>query len=308
MIEKSSVPSTQSSTFKNIVNALDLYRGSDEKRHFLLDGLIPSGSLSMLYGTSDVGKSLLARDLALHIVLGRNDYIGRKLKSDHNRVLYVSTEDDQNDIMSRIKRSICTYEHSSKLTGLDFMFPDGRDIIPEIDRYLTVNKTDLLVLDVVTDFNIGNINDATDVRRFLNKFKIMAKKTGTTVLVLHHIGKGKEGINKDLAIGSQAWTAAPRSAMMLSKSAPCGEETRLLTLTKGNFASDGEKKRSIPLQLNNETLSFNPIVSTSALEIFFHTTTKQKLSDNTEIVNMVLELHGQTSHLRRLQKDWKKHP
>jgi len=62
---------------------------------YLVDKLIPRGTLCALVGESDTGKSSLLRQLAVSMVYGDEDFLGFKMKSSCNNVLYVSTEDGE---------------------------------------------------------------------------------------------------------------------------------------------------------------------------------------------------------------------
>ena len=64
-----------------------LFIGADEIKNknydsieFLVDKLIPMGTLCALVGESDTGKSSLLRQLALSLVYGDSDFLGFKLK------------------------------------------------------------------------------------------------------------------------------------------------------------------------------------------------------------------------------------
>jgi archaellum biogenesis ATPase FlaH len=277
-----------------LVNGKQLFLSPNEKRQYLLDGWLPRGILAALVGTSDVGKSMFARDLVLHIVLGRKKFIGKLLQPKHNRVLYVSTEDDTNEWVLRLKASICEPQESGKLDGLDILFSQGKKTFEKIHLYLKQHDTDLVVVDVATDLGIGNINDTDVVRNFLNPLKEMARVYNTTILILHHTGKRTQGIDKDNTIGSQAWTSAPRAVLMITKESSGYGRTplRALTLVKGNFAREEEKNRPIPLVINDR-LSFEPAPLTTAFELYTSTGKKQKKTEDPEIIGKVMELHNQ---------------
>ncbi|MCK4818852.1 PriCT-2 domain-containing protein, partial [bacterium] len=60
----------------------------------LLDPILPQVGLVALGGSSDVGKSTFLRHLAINISSGEEKFIGFPINAKHNRVIYVSTEDD----------------------------------------------------------------------------------------------------------------------------------------------------------------------------------------------------------------------
>ena len=74
----------------------DVIKNRDFKEiEYVVDKLIPRGSLCALAGESDTGKSSLLRQLAVSLAYGDEDFIGFKLNGTCRNVLYVSTEDGE---------------------------------------------------------------------------------------------------------------------------------------------------------------------------------------------------------------------
>lgn len=285
----------KASTIPDLVSGKMLFLSPNEKRHYLLDGLLPRGILAALVGTSDVGKSMFARDFALHLVLNRKSYIGKQINAKYYKVLYVSTEDDAQEWRLRLKNSICEPHEAARLDGLDIMFSQGKSTQGKILSYLQQNKADLVIIDVACDLGIGDINNTDVVRNFLNPYKEMARQFNTTVLFLHHTGKRTQGIYRDNTIGSQAWVSTPRAVWMLNKESSSFGRTpvRMLTLVKGNFAKEEDKNQPIPLLLKEDLLTFEPAPLSTALCSYFETGKKQKKTEDPDVISRVMELHGE---------------
>jgi RecA-family ATPase len=74
----------------------DVIKNRDFKEiEYVVDKLIPRGSLCALAGESDTGKSSLLRQLAFSLAYGDEDFIGFKLNGTCRNVLYLSTEDGE---------------------------------------------------------------------------------------------------------------------------------------------------------------------------------------------------------------------
>jgi hypothetical protein len=279
-------------TIPDLVSAKMLFMSPNEKRHYLLDGLLPRGILAALVGTSDVGKSMFARDFALHLVLNRKSFIGKQINTKYNKVLYVSTEDDKQEWRLRLKNSICELHEGEKLDGLSILFSQGKDTQGKILSYLQQDKADLVVIDVACDLGIGDINNTDVVRNFLNPYKEMARQFNTTILFLHHTGKRTQGIDKDNTIGSQAWVSTPRAVWMLNKESSSFGRTpvRMLTLVKGNFAKEEDKNQPIPLLLKEDGLTFEPAPLSTSLCTYFETGKKQRKTEDPDVISRVMEL------------------
>ena len=78
------------------------FRGADELKNqeikeidYLLDRLIPRGTLCSLVGESDTGKSSLLRQLAVSVAYGDDTFLGFKLNDKCRNVVYVSIEDGE---------------------------------------------------------------------------------------------------------------------------------------------------------------------------------------------------------------------
>ena len=68
-------------------------------RNWLVPGLIPSGTVTLLTGDGGTGKSLLALQLATACALGK-PWLGKTVAGD--RALFVSAEDDEDELHRRL--------------------------------------------------------------------------------------------------------------------------------------------------------------------------------------------------------------
>ena len=73
-----------------------LFKGADELKNqeiqeidYLVDRLIPRGTLCTLVGESDTGKSSLLRQLAVSVAYGDDTFLGLKLNDNCRSVVYV---------------------------------------------------------------------------------------------------------------------------------------------------------------------------------------------------------------------------
>jgi RecA-family ATPase len=78
---------------KIFIPASSLYNLEYKDGKFLVEKLVPKGSLTGLVGESDTGKSSFLRQLAISIVYGDDDFLGFKINGECRNVLYISTED-----------------------------------------------------------------------------------------------------------------------------------------------------------------------------------------------------------------------
>lgn len=244
-----------------VFSALELYNAKVENVPKLLDPFYQKVGLAALVGTSDTGKSTFLRHLSLSIVLGLDSFLGFKLNSKYNRVLYISTEDDSNSISYTIRKQIDGIKLinenvtenllNEKLQNLTFIC-NSENIINILKNKLSKENYDLVVIDAFTDVFSKEINANTQVRHFLNQYDNLAKKYQCLFIFLHHIGKGKDSKkpSKDSIIGSQAFEAKMRAVLELK---PHGnnENVKDLWVLKSNFLDATYKKNSYILNFNN---------------------------------------------------------
>ena len=223
---------------------------------YLVDKLIPRGTLCALVGESDTGKSSLLRQLAMSLVYGDSDFLGFKLDESSRNVIYVSTEDGQ--MATSVWMNKYFGEEVAKderLSKLKYVF-DTEGIIKNLRQVVRKNKVDLIIIDSYADLFTGSMNNSNEVRSFLNMYSNIANEFDVTVVFLHHTKKASAGMipNKNSILGSQGFEAKMRSVMMLTKDK---EDTSLrhLCVVKNNYMLEVNKKESYVLRFS-EQLSF----------------------------------------------------
>jgi RecA-family ATPase len=85
-----------------IVSGKTLLQNEIEEVPMLLGYLLPKSGIAVLSGSSDTGKSSLMRQFAIGIVTGRDKFLGFDLYTEHRRVCYVCSEDDEFSLSPRI--------------------------------------------------------------------------------------------------------------------------------------------------------------------------------------------------------------
>ena len=239
------------------------FKGADELKNqefkevdYLVDRLIPRGTLCSLVGESDTGKSSLLRQLAVSVAYGDDTFIGFKLNDKCRNVVYVSTEDGE------MSTSVWLNKHIGKditdnevLSKLKFLFVT-ENLYENIRKVICENCVDLLVIDSYADIFEGSMNDSNIVRSFLSKYNDLANLYGVTIIFLHHTRKASEGSkpNKNSILGSQGYEAKMRSVIMLFKDQD-DSSLRHLCIVKNNYLSEEDKKLSYVIKFN-ENLSF----------------------------------------------------
>jgi len=163
----------------------------------LIEDLLDQSSFSVIYGESNVGKTFLTIDMALHVSMGK-DWMGKRV--EQGGVLYVAAEGG-----NAIKKRIEAFRKHYNLDGTDIPFglvPCAVDLLdPKAD---TENLIELaksaaetfkqpikfVVIDTLSRAIAGSNENASEV---MSAFSKNVDKIRTTlnahIAVVHHSGK-----------------------------------------------------------------------------------------------------------------------
>ena len=227
------------------------------RQHWLVEDLIPAGNVTLLSGDGATGKSLLALQLAVAVATGGN-WIG--MKPEPGAVLYVSAEDEEEELHRRSARIVPRLETLGNLTiiplaGKDAVLsaPTGRDGLMKPTpiytalRYLVAkHRPDLLVLDTLADLFGGDEIKKVHARQFVSMLRGLAIEFDVTVLLLSH--PSQAGMNSGTGTsGNSAWNNSVRSRLYFERrvnkfdGSEDDADIRVLTTKKANRAAAGGK-------------------------------------------------------------------
>ena len=225
----------------------NMTQGEPPKIRFLLDGLMPLGTLGVVYGPGGVGKSLFAMDLCLKVaeLTPANDNTARPHAILGSTVpayargasVFITLEDDQAEVHRRTtsldpdrtrRNGPCYVITASSLDNFDptLVSMQGRVAAltelakRELPKLLDRIAKDagcpvrLLVLDPAGDFINGDENDAAPVKLLMRSLRTLSNQFGTTTILLGHVSKTSGGGQPTMR-GSSAWMANARFAYSL---------------------------------------------------------------------------------------------
>ncbi|ATX67935.1 ATPase [Roseinatronobacter bogoriensis subsp. barguzinensis] len=251
--EEFHVPKRQSVFF----SASELEGQPIPARQWLVNGLIPSGTVTLLGGDGGTGKSLLALQLAASTALERA-WLG--LQTASGTAMYISAEDDRDELHRRIA-DICRAEGVTpadldrltlrSLAGEDALLAaqNGRTgalqasyLYRELDAKLQEDAPALIVLDTLADLFPGNENDRAQARQFVGMLRGLAIRHECAVVMLAH--PSLSGLNSGSGTsGSTGWNNSVRSRLYLERVKDEGYETdpdaRILRTMKANYGRIG---------------------------------------------------------------------
>ena len=212
--------------------------------------LLQKCGIAVLSGSSDTGKSTLLRQLAIAIVTEQERFLGLSLKPTHHRVIYISTEDDEESLSPRIKK-----EHRKDTIIADY---DNLTFIIDGEFEIAKNEfkkkpADCIIIDTWGDYAEGDLNSANNVRTPLKALRSFDLTNKCLFIINHQNRKSASDydISKKNLLGSQSLEAKARVVLMLTIDND-DPTLRKLSVSKGNYIPYKLKQRSIIIRTNED--------------------------------------------------------
>lgn len=263
---------------------LSTVRASDvspQPLRWLWLGWIASGKLTLLVGDPGLGKSGLAAGLASVVSRGAPWPVTGE-RAPKGSVLIVSTEDDPFDtIIPRLQAAgadtteihlLGEVSDASGERGFDLT----RDLPALEEKAGQIGNLQLVIIDPVTAC-LGRINQnsASAVRAVLTELARFAARTGVAVLCVSHLNKSNARQAMKRALGSLAFVAVARSALLVTKD-PSDPSQRLLLPIKNNLGLDDQ---SLPFRIETVDLDVGAVPRVVFADEFVTTTADEALND-----------------------------
>jgi hypothetical protein len=208
----------------------------DDKKLWLVHGLLGQGEASAVYGQPGCGKSVLVEDMALHIAAGR-DWFGRP--GHRGAVVYVALERKK-----LIERRARAFRKKHGLDDLPFAIVGGvydfripatatwlAELCAQVAR-LTGEKVVLIVIDTLSRALAGgDENSPKDMGAIVTSTALLQEATGGHVLWIHHMPH-----DGDRMRGHGALLGAMDTTLHVCKSGA----SRSATVVKANDSEEGE--------------------------------------------------------------------
>jgi RecA-family ATPase/5S rRNA maturation endonuclease (ribonuclease M5) len=161
----------------------------DFKTEYLLDRLIPKGSITLLFGRGGIGKTSLALQIARAIAEGLS--FG-ELKTIKTPVYYIDFENPLSVLKERV-------EKIGQADNLYVWHLSNNPMPPKLDSKDWELYKDLpaglFIFDTLRASHLLDENNSQDMAVIISRLKEL-RELGFTILILHHTPKGSENIYK----------------------------------------------------------------------------------------------------------------
>lgn len=251
-----------------------------EPIHWLWQGIIARGKITMIAGDPGLGKSQLTAFIAATVTNGGNWPVDNS-QSPQGNVVILSAEDDAADTIQ--PRLEAVGADLNKVLIPDFVKGDEeekrsldlRQDIQNLDAFLNeIGGAAVIIIDPISAY-LGGVDGHknADVRGLLTPLTALAAKHNVAVICITHLNKGESKKALQRVSGSMAFVAAARAAYLVVKDQDAPER-RLLLPIKNNIGIDSAgfafsiEGFGLPNGLNTSKIVFeNEAITTRADEI-----------------------------------------
>ncbi len=189
----------------------ELLARPDRAEDWLWDGRLACGTVSLVAAKPKVGKSVLARNLALAVARGE-DFLGRATK--RGEVIYLALEERDEEVKADFR--------ALGATGNEPIFVHA-DTAPEggiaaLTGLVRQRRPVLVVIDPIV--RLARFRDEgayAEVYAALGPLVDLAREAGSHILLLHHAGKSLKADAIDAPLGSTALGGAPAAIIVLRR-------------------------------------------------------------------------------------------
>jgi DNA-binding NarL/FixJ family response regulator len=181
------------------VDVAHMLSSEPEPVHWIAEGIVARGTLTLLAGREKEGKSLLALAIAARAAIGGGLLAGIDIRSA--RTVVVDAENGERELHRRLRSSGLAPEHADRIEVYETHAHDLRQHLHDLERVLESHKPDLLILDSWRSLWDGDENDAGEVARVLDPLRNLIRQHNAGAVLVHHMRKGG-GYRGSSAIGA----------------------------------------------------------------------------------------------------------
>jgi hypothetical protein len=189
------------------VTLRELFEEPEESAQWLVEGLLPAAGFSVFAAKPKVGKSTLARQLALAVARGEL-FLGRE--TTQGPVLYVALEEKRAQVRAHFRAMGAGGGESIHI----YVASAPENAIAWLSRQIELVHPVLVIIDPL--FRFARVRDASayaEVIAAMEPLLALARTTTAHVLVTHHATKRGEGA--DAILGSTAIFGSVDTAAVL---------------------------------------------------------------------------------------------
>jgi hypothetical protein len=220
-------------------------------KKWLVKDLLPVGGISLLGAKPGVGKSTLARNLALCVSRGES-FLERDTMQ--GPVIYLAIEEIDCQLEDKLSKMGVQNEPILIQTGS--ISGGNQNILDDLDKAIKENKPSLVIVDPIFKFlKIAEVNSYAETSDAFDRLCNLARSNTCHILCVHHLTKSKE---VDSLLGSTAIEGSVDTTLIMKKNA----EMRTIQTDKLRY---GEPLAKLTLQFDPKTEIVGPLKGQSVI-------------------------------------------
>jgi hypothetical protein len=190
----------------------DLLNEPEEQISWVLKDKLPAGGISTLAAKPKVGKSTLARCLALAVATGA-PFLG--CETTQGPVMYLALEEKRSEVRRHFSDLGATGEEPIHI----HCAAAPQDAMAELCRLTREIRPALVIIDPLFKFvRIADEKAYAEICQAIEPLLTLARETGAHVMLVHHCGKAERADATDAILGSTAIFGGVDSALILKRS------------------------------------------------------------------------------------------
>ncbi len=197
----------------DLTGLADLMAEPKEEASSLVDGMLPAAGTSVLVAKPKVGKTTMARQLAVSVARGQ-PFLGRATTA--GPVIYLALEEKRAEVREHFRAMGASGEDIHVHCG-----SSPRDGVAKLRRLAERIRPALIIVDPL--FRMARVDDANNyaqVSAALEPLMAIARETGAHILFVHHAGKGERS-GGDSILGSTAILGTVDTAILMRRGESC---------------------------------------------------------------------------------------
>ncbi len=158
-------------------------------------GPVYENDIDILHSSEKMGKTMIGLNLAIAGARGDSHYLGFKIREGGFRTLLINGEVHRGVIAQRLRLIAAT----GRMPDRDrFRYNTAHMALSDAAQWARLTamveawRPDLLILDPLADVFDADENSNTEMNREFKKLTVLRKRTGCTILLVHHDGKSSE--------------------------------------------------------------------------------------------------------------------
>lgn len=255
--ERTAIEDKGSNPYAESIAYPELIKNYADLATYLLGNIFPSVGLGAIVADAGVGKSTLARQLALAIAYTEKEFLGLKVNAIHNNTIILATEDIKSDVAECMKDQEKGINKGYSPNGIKLLF-EPKDPFKAIENELKTKEADLVIIDTFIHLLDGNVNSSNAVTEAFKKLRIIAEKNSCFILIIHHKSKAGSSASPSQhnSLGSASFSFNVRVQIDLIKDSDDPEIVHFC-IVKGNKIPENEKRLTYKLKLGENRLFHN---------------------------------------------------